>query len=125
VAGIGGFATGRLTTPEALATVVTMLTSGRSGNITGVNTSSTAVEMVVDPAVVPAVAGVVESDAVLVVVVVTRRRGLTWTVVQTRRWCRRWQTCFGLLVCASPMLAVATSPTASAPATTSAARDLT
>ena len=37
MAGIGGFATGRLTTPEALATVVTMLTSGRSGNITGVN----------------------------------------------------------------------------------------
>jgi hypothetical protein len=85
------------------------------------------VEMVVDPPVVPAVAGVVESDAVLVVVVVvvTRRRGLTWTVVQTRRWRRRWQTSFGLLVRASPMLTVATSPTASAPATTSAARDLT
>ena len=84
------------------------------------------VEVVVEPLVVPAVAGLVEPEAVLVVVVVvTRRRGLMWTVRQTRRWCRRWQTSFGLLVCASPMLAVATSPTASAPATTSAARDLT
>jgi len=84
-------------------------------------------EVVVDPLVVPAVAGLVEPEAVLVVVVVvvTRRRGLMWTVLQTRRWCRRWQTSFGLLVCASPLLAVATSPTASAPATTSAARDLT
>ena len=84
------------------------------------------VEVVVDPLVVPAAAGFVEPEAVLVVVVVvTRRRGLMWTVLQTRRWCRRRQTSFGLLVCASPLLAVATSPNASAPATTSAARDLT
>src|SRR5207302_2979577 len=37
IAGIGGFATGRFTTPEEVATLVTFLASGRAGNITGVN----------------------------------------------------------------------------------------
>jgi NAD(P)-dependent dehydrogenase (short-subunit alcohol dehydrogenase family) len=37
VAGIGGFATGRFTTPEEVATLVTVLASERAGNITGVN----------------------------------------------------------------------------------------
>ncbi len=37
IAGIGGFATGRFTTPEEVATLITFLASGRSGNITGVN----------------------------------------------------------------------------------------
>lgn len=35
VAGIGGFATGRFTTPEEVATL--MLASGRTGNVTGAN----------------------------------------------------------------------------------------
>ena len=37
IAGIGGFATGRFTTPEEVATLITFLASGRAGNITGVN----------------------------------------------------------------------------------------
>jgi NAD(P)-dependent dehydrogenase (short-subunit alcohol dehydrogenase family) len=37
IADIGGFATGRFTTPEEVATLITLLASGRSGNITGVN----------------------------------------------------------------------------------------
>jgi NAD(P)-dependent dehydrogenase (short-subunit alcohol dehydrogenase family) len=37
IAGIGGFATGRFTTPEEVATLVTFLASARAGNITGVN----------------------------------------------------------------------------------------
>jgi NAD(P)-dependent dehydrogenase (short-subunit alcohol dehydrogenase family) len=37
VASIGGFATGRFTTPEEVATLVTMLASERLGNVTGVN----------------------------------------------------------------------------------------
>jgi NAD(P)-dependent dehydrogenase (short-subunit alcohol dehydrogenase family) len=37
IAGIGGFATGRFTTPEEVATLITFLASDRSGNITGVN----------------------------------------------------------------------------------------
>lgn len=37
VAGIGGFATGRFTTPEEVATLVTMLASSRAGNVTGAN----------------------------------------------------------------------------------------
>lgn len=37
VAGIGGFATGRFTTPEEVATLVTVLASGRTGNVTGAN----------------------------------------------------------------------------------------
>jgi NAD(P)-dependent dehydrogenase (short-subunit alcohol dehydrogenase family) len=37
VAGIGGFATGRFTTPEEVAALVTMLASERTGNVTGVN----------------------------------------------------------------------------------------
>jgi NAD(P)-dependent dehydrogenase (short-subunit alcohol dehydrogenase family) len=37
VAGIGGFATGRFTTPEEVAALVTMLASGRIGNVTGSN----------------------------------------------------------------------------------------
>jgi NAD(P)-dependent dehydrogenase (short-subunit alcohol dehydrogenase family) len=35
--GIGGFATGRFTTPEEVATLITFLASGRAGNITGAN----------------------------------------------------------------------------------------
>jgi NAD(P)-dependent dehydrogenase (short-subunit alcohol dehydrogenase family) len=34
---IGGFATGRFTTPEEVATLITFLASSRAGNITGVN----------------------------------------------------------------------------------------
>jgi NAD(P)-dependent dehydrogenase (short-subunit alcohol dehydrogenase family) len=34
---IGGFATGRFTTPEEVATLVVMLASGRTGNVTGSN----------------------------------------------------------------------------------------
>ena len=34
---IGGFATGRFTTPEEVATLVTLLASERLGNVTGVN----------------------------------------------------------------------------------------
>ena len=37
IAGIGGFATGRLTTPEEVATLITFLASDRAGNITGAN----------------------------------------------------------------------------------------
>jgi NAD(P)-dependent dehydrogenase (short-subunit alcohol dehydrogenase family) len=37
VASIGGFATGRFTTPEEVATLVVMLASPRTGNVTGVN----------------------------------------------------------------------------------------
>jgi NAD(P)-dependent dehydrogenase (short-subunit alcohol dehydrogenase family) len=37
VAGIGGFATGRFTTPEEVATLVTLLASSRTGNVTGAN----------------------------------------------------------------------------------------
>jgi NAD(P)-dependent dehydrogenase (short-subunit alcohol dehydrogenase family) len=37
VAGIGGFATGRFTTPEEVATLVTLLASERLGNVTGTN----------------------------------------------------------------------------------------
>jgi NAD(P)-dependent dehydrogenase (short-subunit alcohol dehydrogenase family) len=37
VASIGGFATGRFTTPEEVATLVTMLASQRTGNVTGAN----------------------------------------------------------------------------------------
>jgi NAD(P)-dependent dehydrogenase (short-subunit alcohol dehydrogenase family) len=37
VASIGGFATGRFTTPEEVATLIAFLASERAGNITGVN----------------------------------------------------------------------------------------
>jgi NAD(P)-dependent dehydrogenase (short-subunit alcohol dehydrogenase family) len=37
VAGIGGFATGRFTTPEEVATLVTLLASERTANVTGAN----------------------------------------------------------------------------------------
>jgi NAD(P)-dependent dehydrogenase (short-subunit alcohol dehydrogenase family) len=37
VAGIGGFATGRFTTPGEVATLVTMLASERTANVTGAN----------------------------------------------------------------------------------------
>ncbi len=37
VAGIGGFATGRFTTPEEVATLVVMLSSDRTSNVTGAN----------------------------------------------------------------------------------------
>jgi NAD(P)-dependent dehydrogenase (short-subunit alcohol dehydrogenase family) len=37
VAGIGGFATGRFTTPEEVASVIVLLASGRLGNVTGAN----------------------------------------------------------------------------------------
>jgi NAD(P)-dependent dehydrogenase (short-subunit alcohol dehydrogenase family) len=37
IAGIGGFATGRFTTPEEVATLITMLASDRTANVTGVN----------------------------------------------------------------------------------------
>lgn len=37
VAGIGGFATGRFTTPEEVATLLTLLASDRLGNVTGAN----------------------------------------------------------------------------------------
>jgi NAD(P)-dependent dehydrogenase (short-subunit alcohol dehydrogenase family) len=37
VAGIGGFATGRFTSPEEVATLITMLASERTANVTGVN----------------------------------------------------------------------------------------
>ena len=37
VAGIGGFATGRFTSPEEVAALVVMLASGRLGNVTGSN----------------------------------------------------------------------------------------
>jgi NAD(P)-dependent dehydrogenase (short-subunit alcohol dehydrogenase family) len=37
IAGIGGFATGRFTQPEEVATLVVMLASERTGNVTGAN----------------------------------------------------------------------------------------
>jgi NAD(P)-dependent dehydrogenase (short-subunit alcohol dehydrogenase family) len=37
VASIGGFATGRFTSPEEVATLVTLLASGRTANVTGAN----------------------------------------------------------------------------------------
>lgn len=37
IAGIGGFATGRFTTPEEVATLVVMLASPRTANVTGAN----------------------------------------------------------------------------------------
>jgi NAD(P)-dependent dehydrogenase (short-subunit alcohol dehydrogenase family) len=37
IAGIGGFATGRFTTPEEVATLITLLASERLGNVTGSN----------------------------------------------------------------------------------------
>ena len=37
VAGIGGFATGRFTTPEEVATLVVVLASNRTANVTGAN----------------------------------------------------------------------------------------
>lgn len=37
VASLGGFATGRFTTPEEVATLAVVLASGRTGNVTGAN----------------------------------------------------------------------------------------
>ena len=37
IAGIGGFATGRFTTPQEVATLIAFLASDRAGNITGAN----------------------------------------------------------------------------------------
>ena len=37
IAGLGGFATGRFTTPQEVATLITFLASDRTANITGVN----------------------------------------------------------------------------------------
>jgi NAD(P)-dependent dehydrogenase (short-subunit alcohol dehydrogenase family) len=37
IAGIGGFATGRFTTPEEVAALITFLASDRTANVTGVN----------------------------------------------------------------------------------------
>jgi NAD(P)-dependent dehydrogenase (short-subunit alcohol dehydrogenase family) len=37
ISGIGGFATGRFTTPEEVATLITILASDRTANVTGVN----------------------------------------------------------------------------------------
>jgi NAD(P)-dependent dehydrogenase (short-subunit alcohol dehydrogenase family) len=37
IAGIGGFATGRFTTPDEVAALIAFLASDRAGNITGVN----------------------------------------------------------------------------------------
>jgi len=37
VASLGGFATGRFTTPEEVATLVVVLASPRTGNVTGAN----------------------------------------------------------------------------------------
>jgi NAD(P)-dependent dehydrogenase (short-subunit alcohol dehydrogenase family) len=37
IAGIGGFATGRFTTPEEVATLAVLLASGRTANVTGAN----------------------------------------------------------------------------------------
>jgi len=37
IAGIGGLATGRFTTPEEVATLVVMLASPRTANVTGSN----------------------------------------------------------------------------------------
>lgn len=37
IEGIGGFATGRFTTPEEVATLIVMLASERTANVTGAN----------------------------------------------------------------------------------------
>ena len=37
IAGIGGFATGRFTTPDEVATLVVLLASERTANVTGAN----------------------------------------------------------------------------------------
>jgi len=37
IAGIGGFATGRFTAPEEVATLIAFLASDRAGNVTGAN----------------------------------------------------------------------------------------
>ena len=37
VAGMGGFATGRFSTPEEVATLVVLLASERTANVTGAN----------------------------------------------------------------------------------------
>ena len=37
ISGIGGFATGRFTTPEEVAALITILASDRIANVTGVN----------------------------------------------------------------------------------------
>ena len=37
IAGIGGFATGRFTTPEEVANLIVMLASERTANVTGAN----------------------------------------------------------------------------------------
>ena len=37
IGGIGGFATGRFTTPEEVATLVVLLASERTANVTGAN----------------------------------------------------------------------------------------
>jgi NAD(P)-dependent dehydrogenase (short-subunit alcohol dehydrogenase family) len=37
IAGIGGFATGRFTTPQEVATLIAFLASDRAGNVTGAN----------------------------------------------------------------------------------------
>ncbi len=37
ITGLGGFATGRFTTPEEVATLVVLLASGRTANVTGTN----------------------------------------------------------------------------------------
>ena len=37
VAGLGGFATGEFTTPEEVATLVVLLASDRTANVTGAN----------------------------------------------------------------------------------------
>ena len=42
IAGIGGFATGRFTTPEEVATLIAYLASDRAGNVTGANPAPTA-----------------------------------------------------------------------------------
>jgi hypothetical protein len=42
IAGIGGFATGRFTTPEEVATLITLPASERAGNVTGATKPPTA-----------------------------------------------------------------------------------
>lgn len=37
MAGMGGFATARFTTPEEVATLITLVASERSANVTGAN----------------------------------------------------------------------------------------
>ena len=56
------------------------------------------------------------------VVTLRGRWGFVRTVVQIRRWWRRWQTRTCLLVCASPRLAAASGETASAPTASSTTR---